>query len=72
MVLSLFTTNIRQLATEMFKVLKGLCPEIMKGLFRFRNEIPCDLRQRSQFHISLSRTVFSGTESINFFGGMQQ
>ena len=31
--------NFRQLATEMFKVSKGLCPEIVKGLFQFGNEI---------------------------------
>ena len=48
---SIHDQNIPQLATEMFKVSKGLCPEIMKGLFQFRNEIPYNLRQRSQFHI---------------------
>ena len=40
----------------------------MKGLFQFRNEIPCNLRQRSQFRIPPVRTVFSGTESIKFLG----
>ena len=60
--------NIRQLATEMFKVSKGLCPEIVKGLFQFRNDLPYNLRQRSQFHILFVRTVFSGTESIKFLG----
>ena len=35
--------NIRQLTTEMFKVSKGLCPEIVKGLFQFRNKIPYNL-----------------------------
>ena len=60
--------NIRQLATEMFKVSKGLCPEIVKGLFQFRNDTPYTLRQRSQFHIPPIRTVFSGTENIKFFG----
>ena len=52
----------------MFKVSKCLCPEIVKGLFQFRNEIPYNLRQRSQFHIPPVRTVFSGTESFKFFG----
>ena len=37
---SIHYQNIRQLATEMFKLSKGLCPEIVKGLFQFRNEIP--------------------------------
>ena len=52
----------------MFKVSKGLCPETVKGLFQFRNKIPHNLRQRSQFHIPPVRTVFSGTESITFLG----
>ena len=37
---SIHYQNIRQLATEMFKLSKGLFPEIVKGLFQFRNEIP--------------------------------
>ena len=65
---SIHYQNMRQLATEMFKVSKGLCPEIVKGLFQLRNEIPYNLRQRSQFHIPPVRTVFSGTESIKFLG----
>ena len=65
---SIHCQNIRQLATEMFKVSKGLCPDIVKGLFQFRNEIPYNLRQRSQFHIPPVRTVFSGIESIKFLG----
>ena len=52
----------------MFKVSKGLCLETVKGFFQFRNEIPCNLRQRSQFHILPVRTIFSGTESIIFLG----
>ena len=65
---SIRNQNIRQLATEMFKVSKGLCLGIVKGLFQFRNEIHYNLRQRSQFHIPPVRTVFSGTESIKFLG----
>ena len=60
--------NIRQLATETFKVSKGLCPEIVKGQFQFRNEIPYNLRQSSQFHIVPVRRAFSGIESIKFLG----
>ena len=48
----------------MFKVSEGLCPEIVKGLFQFRYDIPCNLRQRSQFHIPPVRTVFNCTERI--------
>ena len=52
----------------MFKVSKGLCPEIVKGLFQFRNDIPYNLRHRSKFHIPPLRTAFSGTESIKYLG----
>ena len=52
----------------MFKVSKDLCPKIEKGLFQFRNEIPYNLRQRSQIHIPPAQTVSGGTESITFLG----
>ena len=61
---SIHYQNVRQFATEMFRVSEVLCPEILKGLFQFRNEIPHNLRQRSQFHIPSVRTVFSGLFQI--------
>ena len=44
---SIHYQNIRQLAINMFKVSKGLFPEILKGLFQFRYDVPYRLRQRS-------------------------
>ena len=35
----------------MFKVSRGLSPEIVNELFQFRKQIPYELRQRSQFQI---------------------
>ena len=64
MVVSIHYQNIRQFA-NMFKVSKGLCPEIVKGLFEFRNEKSYNLRQTSQFYILTLRT---GTKSIKFLG----
>ena len=40
----------------------------MKGLFKFRYDIPYNLRERSQFHIPPVRTAFSGIESIKYRG----
>ena len=65
---SIHYQNIQQLATEMFKLSKGLFPEIEKGLFQSRYDIPYNLRQRSQFHIPPIRTIFSSTESIKYLG----
>ena len=61
---SIHYQNIRQFATEMLRVSEVLCPEILKGLFQFRKEIPYNLRQRSQFHTPSVRTVFSGLFQI--------
>ena len=68
--------NIRQLSIEMFKVSKGLCPEIVKGLFQFRYDIPHNLRQRCQIHIPLVRTVLVVQRVLNIlvlkFGNLHQ
>ena len=40
----------------------------MKVFFQFRNEIPYNLRQTCQIHISPVRAVCSGTEGTKFFG----
>ena len=58
--------KIQQLATEMLKVSKGLCPEIMKKLFQFRNEKPYNLGQMPKYHIPPARLIFNSTESIKF------
>ena len=50
----------------MFKVSRGLSPEIANKLFQFRERIQYELRQRSHFQIPLVHSVFSGTESPKF------
>ena len=52
----------------MFKVSRGLNPEIVNELFQFREQLPYDLRQRSQFQIPWVHSIFSGTESLKFLG----
>ena len=56
---SIHHQNIRQLAIEIFKVFSGWSPEIIK-IFQFKDEVPYNLRQRSQ--------VFNDTGSIKFLG----
>ena len=43
--------SLQKLADDMFKVLRGLCPEILNELFQFREQVPYQLRQRFQFQI---------------------
>ena len=41
---------------------------IVNELFQFREQIPYELRQRSQFQIPWVHPVFSGTENLKFLG----
>ena len=68
MAVSIHHQSLRKLAVEMFKVSRGLSPKIVNELFQFRDQIPYELRQRSQCQILLIHSVFSGTESIKFLG----
>ena len=50
----------------MFKVFKGLSPKTK--LFQFRQQIPYELRQGSQFQVPWVHSDFSGTESLKLLG----
>ena len=65
---SIHHQNLQKLAAEMFKVSRGLNPEIVNEVFQFRKQIPYELRERSQFQIPWVHSVFSGTESLKFLG----
>ena len=61
---SIHKSNLQVLATEIFKVNRGISSAIMKGIFEPRAEHPYNLRCISQFSAPLLSTVFDGTESI--------
>ena len=67
MPVSIYRQNLN-LAVEMFKFSGGLSLEIVNELFQFREQIPYELRQRSQFQIPLVHSVFSATKSFKFLG----
>ena len=48
---SIHHQNLQKQAIEMFKVFRGLSPEIVNELFQFRQQIPYELRRRPQFQI---------------------
>ena len=52
----------------MFKVSRGLSPEIVLELFQFRQQVSYELRQRPQFQNLWVHSVFTGTESLKFLG----
>ena len=65
---SIHHQNLQKLTVEMFKVSRGLSPEIVKKLFQCREQISYELRQGSQFQIPWVHSVFSGTENVKFLG----
>ena len=66
--LSIHRQNLQKLAIKMFKVSRGLNPEIVNELFQFREQIPYQLRERPKCQIPWVHSVFSGTESLKFLG----
>ena len=54
--------NIRFLANEIFKVLKGIDSQVVKEIFQFRVAAPYQLRTKEDFQIQSVYSVFSGTE----------
>ena len=47
MAVSIHHQNLQKLAVEMFKVSRGLSPEIVNELFQFKEQISYELRPRS-------------------------
>ena len=65
---SIHHQNSQSLAVKIFKVSRGVSPEIVNELFRLSEQISYELRQRPQFQIRWVYSVFSGTESLKFLG----
>ena len=68
MALSIHHQNLQKLAVEMFKVSRGLIPDIVNELFQFREQRPYELRQISQFQVVLVHSIFSYAEILKFVG----
>ena len=49
--------NIRFLAIKMFKVFKGISPQILKEIFQFKDAVPYQLRLQIDLQISLSKEI---------------
>ena len=60
--------NSQKLAVEMFKVSRGLSPEIVNELIQLREEISYELRQRPQFQIHWVHSVLVVQKTLNLLG----
>ena len=60
---SIHIKNLKTLAIEMYKVVNGGSPEIMKDIFRIREENGYNSRHQNTFN-----SVYKGTETVLFLG----
>ena len=64
---SIHHRNLQVLATEMFKISRNLCPELLNDIFLKRTN-PYNLRRNDTFYSRQVHSVYHGTESLSFLG----
>ena len=64
---SIHHRNLQALATEMFKIHRGLSPEILKETFVSKTS-SYNLRRNNTFEKRKVHSVYHGTESLSFLG----
>ena len=58
--------NIHKLAIAIHKVANGICPEIMKDIFKLRENTHYNPRGTSQFLVNPIHSVFNGSGSASY------
>ena len=61
---SVHQRNIQILATELFKIVNGLSPDIMKDFFPLNNNFSYSTRNKKTFHSRPIRSVTYGSETL--------
>ena len=64
---SIHHRNLQVLAMEMFKIHRGLSPEILRETFVSKTS-SCNLRRNDTFEKRQVHSVYHGTESLSFLG----
>ena len=62
------TELYRFLATELYKIVNGLLPDIMKDVFPLNNNLSCNTRNKRAFHSGPIRSVTYGSETLSHLG----
>ena len=65
---SIHHNNIHTLAIEMYKVANNISPEIMKDVFKLREETYYNLRHTTEFVTNQINSVYHGSESASYLG----
>ena len=63
---SIHHRNIQTLATEIFKLLSGLSPQIMNKVFQVKSPAPYYPRDKNVLYSRNPKTVMCETESVSF------
>ena len=61
-------SNIKILATKMFKVSKNIAPPKMHEIFKLKDQSQYNIRYSSLFSRPLVKSVYKGMESLSFLG----
>ena len=64
--LSVHHRNIQVLATELYKIVNGLSPEIMKEVFPFNENTTYDTRNKRKFHSRAIKSVSFGSKTVTY------
>ena len=64
---SMYHRNLQALATEMFKIHRGLSPDILREIFVPKVRL-YNLHQNNTFERRQVHSVHKGTESLSFLG----
>ena len=56
--------NIQVLATELYEIVNGLSPGIIKEVFPFNENTTYDTRKKRKFHLRAVKLVNFGSESL--------
>ena len=58
--------NTQVLVTELYEIVNGLSPEIMKEVFSFNENISYNTRNKSKFHSRSIKKVIFGSETLSY------
>ena len=65
---SVHRNNIHTVATEMYKVVNDITPEIINDVFKLRDDTDYALRHTKQFLVDPFYSVFNGNELASYLG----
>ena len=64
--------NLQKFVIEIYKVVNGLCPEIMNEFFQFPIQSHCNLRNNATFRTPSFNIIFKRKDSVsNFLNGVE-